>query len=72
MGEVDESAMDPAGLKVPMNLRKGAILPTQLLLTNRKAQPQKQVMLPRVQDGTSMFTYYLSLCIYAYFKLTES
>lgn len=48
MGEVDESAMDPAGLKVPMNLRKGAILPTQLLLTNRKAQPWKQVMLPRV------------------------
>lgn len=48
MGEVDESAMDPAGLKVSMNLRKGAILPTQLLSINRKVQSWKQVMLPRV------------------------
>lgn len=48
MGEVDESTMQPAGLKVSMNLRKGAILPTQLLLRYRKAQSWKQVMLPRV------------------------
>lgn len=44
-GEVNERAVGPAGLKVSKDLRKGAVLPSQLLSPNRKAQSWKWVRL---------------------------